>query len=68
MHGVQKGFSKANAEVMRNSLPLCPPVGGWWRWPGGCGQSPRSRRHSASVILRREGGRGAVKRKTNRLT
>ncbi len=50
----QNVFSEANAEVMRNSLPLCPCVGGGkegggWRWPGGGGESLRSRRHSATL-------------------
>ena len=45
-------FGEAIAEVMRNSLPLCPCVGGGWRWPGGGGESRRGRRHSAILSYR----------------
>lgn len=50
-------FSKANAEVMRNSLTVCPCVGGGWRWSGECGESLRSGCHSATVIQMRKGCR-----------
>lgn len=34
--------AEANAEVIRNSLPLCPGVGGGrWRRPGGGVESPK---------------------------
>lgn len=47
----QNVFSEAKAEVIRNSLPLFPCVGGGrgWRWPGGDGKTLRGRRHAATL-------------------
>lgn len=47
----QNVFSEAKAEVIRNSLPLCPCVGGGrgWRCPGGDGKTLRGRRHAATL-------------------
>lgn len=45
-------FSKAEAGVMRNPLPvsLCGRrEEGGWRWPGDGGKSLRGRRHSATL-------------------